>query len=193
MRISIGGSIGSGKSTVLRELEKAGYDVFYEPVDEWKHISKFYSDRKRWSFTFQIEVLNSFLKVKDKDAVEDAVVVCERSPWESYNIFSKNLVEQGDMTVDEFELFKKVYDNMAWKPDIFIYLRSTPETCLERIKERSRSCETEIDIEYLRSLHTLYEGLYSRDSICVDANRSAEDVYTDVKKILEDLTGNTHP
>lgn len=185
MKISIGGSIGCGKSTLLDLLKKDGYTVFFEPVDEWKHLHKFYEDKKRWSFTFQMEVLNSFQQLKQED------IICERSPWESYHIFSKMLLENGCMTPGEFELFEGLYNKLAWKPDIFIYLRTTPETCRERILKRQRPCETNIDIAYLKSLHEKYEALYARGIVCVDANRTVDEVYKDVVKIIAPFHATT--
>jgi len=179
MRVSFGGSIGSGKSTVLNMLKQDGYNVFFEPIDEWNHLSKFYENKKRWSFTFQIEVLNSFVQCPN-----DGYVLCERSPWESYHIFTKMLVENGDMSVDELELFNKLYENIAWKPDLFIYLRTTPEVCMERIIKRNRACESSIDVPYLRSIHDLYDKMYERNHIIVDANRSMSEVYDDVSQVL---------
>ena len=34
-------------------------------------------------------------------------------------------------------------------PDGFIYLRATPQTCMSRLKSRSRDEETTVDISYL--------------------------------------------
>lgn len=177
MRISIGGNIGCGKSTILDLLQKDGHAVFFEPVHEWKHLQKFYDDKQRWGFTFQMEILNSFQQSNDH-------VIYERSPWESYHIFSKMLLENGYMTPCEFELFESLYKKLAWKPDLFIYLRTTPEVCNERVKQRQRSCESNIDMEYLRTLHEKYDALYTRDIVCVDANRSVQEVYDDVVRII---------
>tara|TARA_Y100000389_G_scaffold201059_1_gene242855 strand:- start:3772 stop:4338 length:567 start_codon:yes stop_codon:yes gene_type:complete len=178
MKISIGGNIGCGKSTLLDRLQKEGYTVFFEPVDEWKHLTKFYENKERWSFTFQMEILNSFQKLK-----QDRTIY-ERSPWESYHIFSKMLLESGCMSPSEFELFEGLYNKLAWKPDLFIYLRTTPDICKERIIKRQRSCETNIDVEYLKNLHDRYEALYERCLVCVDANRTIDEVYEDVIKII---------
>lgn len=188
MKISIGGSIGCGKSTILDKLQKDGYTVFFEPLDEWKHLPKFYENKERWSFTFQMEVLNSFQQLKQEN---EHCVICERSPWESYHIFSKMLLESGCMTPGEFELFEGLYHKLAWKPDLFIYLRTTPETCHDRILKRQRSCETNIDIQYLQKLHAKYDALYTRGIVCVDANRSVEEVYADVVKIIEPFHATT--
>jgi deoxyadenosine/deoxycytidine kinase len=183
MRVSIGGSIGCGKSSILQKLKENGFDVFFEPVDEWKHLKQFYLDKKRWGFTFQVEVLSSFQKCKNTSSL----VVCERSPWESYHIFSQTLAKSGDMSIDEYELFNKIYESLYWKPDIFIYLRATPEICMSRIHQRNRPCEQSINMEYLQDLHVLYEGLFTRGSISIDASKSIQSVYDEVIKTLNNL------
>lgn len=46
-------------------------------------------------------------------------------------------------------------------PDGFIYLRATPQTCMSRLKHRSRDEETAVDISYLQDLHNRHdEWLY---------------------------------
>ena len=42
-------------------------------------------------------------------------------------------------------------------PAGFIYLRTSPETCYQRLKKRARSEETGISIDYLRALHQKHE------------------------------------
>lgn len=184
MRISIGGSIGSGKSTVLKKLQECGYDVFFEPIEEWEHLAEFYRDKSRWAFTFQVEVLHSFTKCCDSDKI----IICERSPWESDKIFSKTLVEDGSMSMNEYNLFKKIYEQLAWKPDIFIYLKTTPDICMKRIMERNRNCESTISMEYLEHLHNTYENIYPRNSIVVDASQPADVVFSKIKELLDLLS-----
>ena len=47
--------------------------------------------------------------------------------------------------------------NFLHRPDIIVYLDVEPEIALERIKQRSRGCETGITVEYLKSLKKGYE------------------------------------
>ena len=42
-------------------------------------------------------------------------------------------------------------------PDGFIYLRATPQTCMSRLKSRSRDEETTVDISYLEDLHKRHD------------------------------------
>ena len=42
-------------------------------------------------------------------------------------------------------------------PDGFIYLRATPDICMDRMKRRSRQEEVGIEMEYLQGLHQKHE------------------------------------
>ena len=57
--IGISGLIGAGKTTLARELGKVlNLPVYYEPVVENEYLEDFYRDMKRYSFSFQIYLLN---------------------------------------------------------------------------------------------------------------------------------------
>jgi len=47
--------------------------------------------------------------------------------------------------------------NFMKKPNLIVHLDVTPEESLERIKRRSRNCESGVPIEYLRALYQEYE------------------------------------
>ena len=77
-----------------------------------------------------------------------------------------------------------------------VYLRATPETCLERIQARHRSEEGSIDLDYLRTLHDRHEDWLVRQNrahaslpsvLIVDANQNQESVYTDTNAHLRNL------
>jgi deoxyadenosine/deoxycytidine kinase len=149
--VSVIGNIGCGKSTLLHGLTNKGYGVIFEPVNQWKFLKQFYTDMQRWCFTLQIEVLNSFNNMNTKDKI------VERSPWEACNIFAKNSHINKLMSDEEYELICQLTNSIGYKPDVFIYLRSTPDICMERIKIRNRECESSITKEYITQLHQLYE------------------------------------
>lgn len=149
--VSVIGNIGCGKSTLLNSLSEKQFDVAYEPVHEWKFLPKFYNDMKRWCFTLQVEILNSF---KNMD-INNKIV--ERSPWEACHIFAKNAFNNGLLSDEEYRLIENITDNVGYKPEIFIYLRASPEVCMSRIDKRSRECESGIKMEYITQLYELYE------------------------------------
>jgi len=183
--ISVIGNIGCGKSTLLDSLVINGYDVAFEPVNEWKFLNKFYEDMKRWCFTLQVEILNSF-KVMD---IKGKIV--ERSPWEACNIFAKNSYLNNLMTDEEYAVICEITKNVGYKPDVFIYLRSTPELCIERIKIRNRHCENTITQEYIEQLHELYDQCIEdlvkegKTVFVVDAYKNKDIICDEVVQFLE--------
>ena len=57
--IGISGLIGAGKTTLAKELGKVlNLPVYYEPIVENEYLEDFYRDMKRYSFSFQIYLLN---------------------------------------------------------------------------------------------------------------------------------------
>jgi deoxyadenosine/deoxycytidine kinase len=60
--VVVAGRIGCGKSTLLQCLEREGYSVLPEPVEEWREkgwLKKFYENPKEKAFSFQVGVYNS--------------------------------------------------------------------------------------------------------------------------------------
>ena len=45
---------------------------------------------------------------------------------------------------------------------MIVYLQLSPEQALERIKKRSRDCESNIPIEYLKNLESSYETVLDK-------------------------------
>lgn len=65
------------------------------------------------------------------------------------------------MSFVEYEILTQWFTNIIEKNkcdlDIIFYLRSTPEICMERMKNRNRLEESNITIEYLQKLHNFHE------------------------------------
>ena len=178
--VSVIGNIGCGKSTLLDALSKKNFNVAYEPVHEWKFLPKFYNDMKRWCFTLQVEILNSFKNMDIKNKI------VERSPWEACHIFAKNAFNNDLLTKEEFKLVENITENVGYKPDCFIYLRATPDICMTRIKERNRECESEISLEYVTQLYELYEDCIQKllkghnKVIIIDAEKNKDTICNEV-------------
>ena len=54
--IAVAGNIGSGKTTQLDLLERKGWSVKREPIDEWP-LDLFYKDKSRWALLLQMKIL----------------------------------------------------------------------------------------------------------------------------------------
>jgi deoxyadenosine kinase len=70
------------------------------------------------------------------------------------------LRKDGLMEERDYQTYCSLFSNMSNfmnRPNLIIHLEVTPEESMERIKARSRNCETSIQIEYLRNLYNGYE------------------------------------
>ena len=69
-------------------------------------------------------------------------------------LFSKN-----NLAADEFALFRTVFDAVAGplpKPDLILYLYTTPDRLLRQIARRGRDFERDITAEYLSDIQEKY-------------------------------------
>ena len=73
-------------------------------------------------------------------------------------------------------------------PFKIIYIKSTPEACLKRIKCRNRESETTIDANYLHKINSKYEewikNVSNSDLIVIDGNLEKQKVFDQIDQIL---------
>ncbi len=162
----IEGNIGSGKTTLINKLkEKNIYEVIEEPVDVWLSITGddnknllglFYEDPQRYAYLFQTMVFKTRLQSLDKPQEKD-IRFSERSIWTDKFVFGISCIESGKMNKLEKNCYNTWFDWLEEKfnptPDGIIYVQTSPEKCLERIKSRHRLEEDSIPIDYLKELH----------------------------------------
>ena len=166
MLFAVEGCIGSGKSELLALLERTcgNMTCIAEPVAEWQNVrgenllDAFYKNRHRMTFTMLSYVMTTFVRAYMNSA-KDRVVLLERSV-SSTRCFANMALDDGCLTTLEWAIYEETlafYEKLVPSP-IFIYLRTSPEKCLERIQKRSRSEESGITIDYLRRLSSQHES-----------------------------------
>ena len=95
--IGISGLIGAGKTTLARELGKVlNLPVYYEPIIENEYLEDFYKDMKRYSFSFQIYLLNCRFRQHQQVLWNGTGGIQDRTLYED-SIFAKVLYEEGNM------------------------------------------------------------------------------------------------
>ena len=157
MRISVDGSIGSGKSECLRALADAfpGAPSFPEPVDEWKQLlDLYYASPAEWALAFSLKVLLSF-----REPARHETCVVERSPLASRHVFGQLLYNEGQLNQQEWDVFKEYHEVLSWKPDVIFFIDTPAEVCLERIAARGRPSERGVGIDYLKKLEFQYQNM----------------------------------
>lgn len=166
------GNIGAGKSTFLSLIEKElPVQVVYEPHRKWQDVGPgenlldlFYKDTKRWAYTFQSYAFITRVIEQQEKAKHNpfSVQVLERSVYSDRYCFAKNCFEMGTLSSLEWKLYRDWFEwlvsSYSVRPAGFIYLRTDPEICYQRLCKRSRTEEAGISFEYLSSLHEKHES-----------------------------------
>jgi deoxyadenosine/deoxycytidine kinase len=159
--IAIAGNIGSGKSSLTRWLaDRLGYEACFEVVDDNPYLADFYKDMKAWSFHTQVYFLSRRFENHKRITDGDRSVVQDRSIYEDYNIFARNLFDQGLMEARDFSNYEDLYRTMAQffhPPDLLIYLKCSVPTLMRRIRKRNRDVESDIPRDYIAQLNALYD------------------------------------
>lgn len=158
--IGISGIIGAGKTTLAAALGKVmNLPVYYEPIVENEYLTDFYRDMKRYSFSFQIYLLNVRFRQHQQVLWNGTGGIQDRTLYED-SIFAKVLYEDGNMEEREYKTYLNLFRNMSnfmKKNTLIVHLDVKPEEALERIRKRARGCETGITVEYLTKLYNAYE------------------------------------
>lgn len=185
MIIYLEGNIGSGKSTLINFLQeyiskhKIDADVILEPVDEWEQtqdskgkniLQHYYQDAKKYGFPFQINALLSRVK-KITETIQNSkktVHFVERSIFTDKNVFLETNYQNGNITEIEYVIYQQwfqwIVDNYRLQPDGIAFLNTNTSVCYERIKERSRSGEETIPLEYLNILDSFHRNWLDNES-----------------------------
>ena len=160
--ICIEGVVGVGKTTLGRLIaERYGVNLYEEPVVNNPILDKFYHDKNRWSFTSQIFFLNKRFKMI-KDASKKNACVLDTSIYGDV-IFSKMLVHDGFMTQEEFDIYEELLYNMlehVEKPRLMIYLETSVDCAVAKIKKRGRDYEQIVPRQYWENLDKNYREYF---------------------------------
>jgi deoxyadenosine/deoxycytidine kinase len=150
--ICLDGNIGAGKSLVIDGLRKKGIEAMSEPVDKWTLLPHFYKNHFKYGFALQAQILCSYSAVTEE-------TIIERGAFSAYGVFAKMLHKDGFISEYQLCQLAMLYQSLPLeKPATIIYLDVDDELCLKRIRERGRSCESAIDIEYIKKIRETYES-----------------------------------
>ncbi|KAG8544364.1 hypothetical protein GDO81_022607 [Engystomops pustulosus] len=146
-----------------------------------------YMDPTRWGLTLQTYVQLTMLDVHTKPTAAP-VKMMERSIHSAKYIFVENLYKSGKMPEVDYvvltEWFNWIIKNIDLSVDLIVYLRTSPETCYQRLKTRCREEERVIPMEYLDAIHVLYEEWLIKQSsfpvpapvLVIDADKNMEEM-----------------
>ncbi len=162
MHIAIVGNIGAGKTTLTQMLgAHYKWDVMYEAVEGNPYLASFYEDMERWAFNLQIYFLNSrFAQVQKIRSTTYATIIQDRTIYEDAYIFARNLYDSEVLTERDYQTYLLLFNsivNTVSQPDLLIYLKADIPKLVSQIKKRGRDFESDISVEYLKSLNGYYD------------------------------------
>lgn len=159
MYIAIEGVIGVGKTTLARLLQSTFQaNLLLEIFEENPFLSDFYGDRARYAFQTQIFFLLSRYHQQRK-GVRDALT---SNPWllSDYTFDKDRLFAEVNLHGDELEMYFKVHEALAekiTKPDLVVYLQADTAVLMQRIAQRDRPYERQMEVDYIAILNQTYE------------------------------------
>jgi deoxyadenosine/deoxycytidine kinase len=172
--VIVEGLIGSGKTTLSRELGRALGPTtltLFEPDEKGgtdqgggnPYLADYYTDPNRWSFVLQVHQLQARFRMHQQaqwHVMQGAGhAVLDRSYFGD-TAFAHLQVQNGTMSEREFSTYSSIYHAMTASvmlPNICVRILTSPEICNERVARRmqnetGRKCEEAIDLDYLRGL-----------------------------------------
>lgn len=163
--VSVAGNIGVGKTTLAEKLARVLHcEVLYEPYDTNPYLPEVYAGRKELALDCQLY----FLTARAEQLKPDALGIGR--PWISDYVFDKELIyARRLLDSSQFSLYKEVYHQFASKvaaPVLVIYIYDSARNCLQRIHNRNRPYEQQIELPFLEALSEDYERLFANWKAC---------------------------
>lgn len=173
--ISIAGVVGAGKTTLARGLgEKFGFELIKEAYDTNPFLKKVYAGQKSLALDSQLYFLLSRCEQLKPDNFRPDTVAISDYIMDKEMIYARIWLD-----AVQFEIYRKINAVMSKTvaaPSIAVYLKLSPQKALERIRNRGRSYEQGIDLNFLEKLHIGYEKLFETFSRCPVITLDADSV-----------------
>lgn len=158
MHVGIIGTMGIGKSTLMRRLQELfGAECFYEMVNGNPFLARAYEDPNQWALASQLAFLHQAgRQQREIKELERHVLCLQDATLESHmNVYIKVMHERGILKTNDLEVLEFVHGELiqdANAPDLYVHLAAPVEVAIERIMGRDREIERGIDTSYVRAL-----------------------------------------
>ena len=172
MRIVISGTVGVGKTTTATNLKQRlqkkyeDVDFILELPEKNVYLDMYYKNRPEWSFLIQMDFLmaryRTLLEETERQRITpNRIAIFDRHFLDDI-VFAKLNSVQEDMSGFQFAEYLNTNKELASKilpedqPDYFILLKVKYDEVLNRIKNRGRDSEQEVDEAYWKDLYYQY-------------------------------------
>lgn len=161
--IVVEGPIGAGKTSLAQRLAAhMGADTLLENAADNPFLPRFYQEPKRYALPTQLHFLfdrsRQLRELAQGDLFRDGTV-------SDFLIDKDMLFARLTLDDDEFELYQKVYADLAPQaptPDLVVYLQAPTDALQERVRRRGVEFERGMDPGYLQRLANSYSEFFHR-------------------------------
>jgi deoxyguanosine kinase len=161
MYIVIEGAIGVGKTTLARLLRPAfNAKLLLEVFEENPFLAKFYADRERYAFQTQIFFLLS--RYHQQRAIP-ALLSNGEHLLSDYTFEKDRLFAGINLEGNEYQVYLQVHQALAEKippPDLIVYLKADTNILMQRIANRDRPYERNMEWAYIDQLNNAYDHFF---------------------------------
>jgi len=159
--IAIEGVIGVGKTSLASMIaERLDARLVLEEAETNPFLGDFYKDRKRIAFQVQVYFLLSRYQ-QQRDLLQRDMFF--KKTVSDYMFQKDRIFANVNLDEREFALYDRIataLEQQIAKPELVIYLQASTEVLLKRIAKRARSCEKNMDPEYLQTLNEAYNYFF---------------------------------
>jgi len=161
--IVVEGPIGAGKTSLTHKLaEHLSADTLLENASDNPFLPRFYQEPRRYALPTQLH----FLFDRARQLRDLAQGDLFRAGTVSDFLIDKDMLfARLNLDDDEFELYQKVYADLAPQaptPDLVIYLQAPIDALQERVRRRGVDFERGMDSDYLQRLANSYSEFFHR-------------------------------
>ncbi|MBF0433533.1 MAG: deoxynucleoside kinase [Fibrobacteria bacterium] len=160
--LAIEGVLGVGKTTLVKYLQQhLKCQTLFEDFQNNPFLENFYQDRAQYAFQTQIVFLLSRHKqIKDSFNQQDLFTPQIVSDY----MFAKDKIFASlNLDDNEMALYNKLtafLEKDLPRPDYVVYLQGNTDTLVERIYNRDRDFERDMDEKYIDALNECYNSYF---------------------------------
>ncbi len=163
----VAGGICTGKTTLTSLLAGTIQGAIAFPEHKGLFLSQFYRDPS-FAFMNQLDYTVQILERAPAILRHNGAVIEDRSIFDTHEVFSAMMVENGLMTRQQYDVLTRLYDTgrQLIRPTLLIFLDCSPDVSFQRMSMRDDQEEKPVSVEYLSRLQAAYLSWYARFKLC---------------------------